>query len=155
MAVEKGLPYPDRRSSDRFPIERDVKYKMLDGKTVLRTGAGKTVDMSSGGVLFTTEEPLSAGNRLELSVNWPAQLDNSCPLKLVALGPRGPHRTGQGSHRDREIRVPDAGLTNIYSGPGPVVESPRGAVHAGLTLPWAIADSAGLRQTAPPTGPTG
>jgi hypothetical protein len=86
MAVEKGLPYPDRRSSDRFPIERDVKYKMLDGKTVLRTGAGKTVDMSSGGVLFTTEEPLSAGNRLELSVNWPAQLDNSCPLKLVALG---------------------------------------------------------------------
>lgn len=86
MAVDKGLPHPDRRSSDRFPIERDVKYKMLDGKTVLRTGAGKTLDMSSGGVLFTTEEPLSAGNRLELSVNWPAQLDNTCPLKLVALG---------------------------------------------------------------------
>ncbi|MCL5745484.1 MAG: hypothetical protein M1541_16430 [Acidobacteria bacterium] len=59
---------------------------MLDGKTVLRTGAGKTVDMSSSGVLFTTDCPLSAGNRLELSVNWPAQLDNSCPLKLVALG---------------------------------------------------------------------
>jgi hypothetical protein len=82
----KGLPHPDRRSSDRFPIEREVRYKMLDGKTVLRSGAGMTLDMSSGGILFTSEQPLSAGGRLELSVNWPAQLDNSCPLKLVALG---------------------------------------------------------------------
>lgn len=86
LMAEKALPYTDRRTSDRFPIEREVRYKMLDGKSVLRTGSGRTVDMSSGGVLFTTEQPLSAGNRLELSVNWPAQLDNSCPLKLVALG---------------------------------------------------------------------
>jgi hypothetical protein len=84
--ADKGLSHPDRRSSDRFPIEREVRYKMLDGKTVLHSGAGKTLDMSSSGVLFTTEQPLAAGNRLELSVNWPAQLDNSCPLKLVALG---------------------------------------------------------------------
>ena len=83
--AENARPHSDRRSSDRFPIEREVRYKMLDGKTVLHSGAGKTVDMSSGGVLFTTEHPLNAGNRLELSVNWPAQLDNSCPLKLVAL----------------------------------------------------------------------
>lgn len=86
LMAEKALPHSDRRTSDRFPIERDIRYKMLDGKTVLQAGAGKTVDMSSGGVLFTTEQPLATGNRLELSVNWPAQLDNSCPLKLVALG---------------------------------------------------------------------
>lgn len=86
LMAEKAPTHPDRRSSDRFPIEREVRYKMLDGKTVLQSGAGKTVDMSSSGVLFTTDQPLAAGNRLELSVNWPAQLDNTCPLKLVALG---------------------------------------------------------------------
>ena len=84
--AEKGLSHPDRRSSDRFPIEREVRYRMLDGKTVLQSGSGKTLDMSSAGVLFTTEHALNTGNRLELSVNWPAQLDNCCPLKLVALG---------------------------------------------------------------------
>ncbi|MEX2264593.1 MAG: PilZ domain-containing protein [Bryobacteraceae bacterium] len=75
----------ERRSSDRFPIERDVRYKILDGRTVV-TGIGRTIDMSSSGVLFTTEVPLMQGKRLELSVSWPAQLNNTCALKLVALG---------------------------------------------------------------------
>ncbi len=83
---DNGYSQAERRSSGRFPIERDVKYRMMDGKTVLRSGMGKTLDMSSGGVLFTTDQPLSTGNRVEISVNWPAQLDNACPLKLVALG---------------------------------------------------------------------
>lgn len=42
--------------------------------------------MSSSGILFTIEGTLSPGRRLELSVNWPAQLNNQCPLKLVARG---------------------------------------------------------------------
>ncbi len=50
------------------------------------TGVGRTVNMSSSGVLFTSEQPLFPGRRLELSVSWPAQLDNKCPLKLVARG---------------------------------------------------------------------
>ena len=49
-------------------------------------GVGRTVDMSSSGVLFTTQQPLFPGRRLEISVSWPAQLDNKCPLKLVARG---------------------------------------------------------------------
>ena len=49
-------------------------------------GVGRTVDMSSSGVLFTAQQPLFPGRRLEISVSWPAQLDNKCPLKLVARG---------------------------------------------------------------------
>jgi len=49
-------------------------------------GTGRTVNISSSGVLFTTQQPLFPGLRLELSVSWPAQLDNKCPLKLVARG---------------------------------------------------------------------
>jgi hypothetical protein len=77
---------PDRRSSDRFPIEREVRYRMMTKRGGEETGVGRTVNISSSGVLFTSEQPLLPGRRLELSVSWPAQLDNKCPLKLVARG---------------------------------------------------------------------
>jgi hypothetical protein len=72
--------------SDRFPIELEVRYRMLTKRGGEEMGVGRTVDMSSSGVLFTTQQPLFPGRRLEISVSWPAQLDNKCPLKLVARG---------------------------------------------------------------------
>ena len=76
----------DRRLSHRLPIERDVRYRVLSGKSVSIQGTGKTLNISSGGVLFTTESPLPKGERAEISVSWPAQLNDALPLKLVALG---------------------------------------------------------------------
>lgn len=76
----------DRRHSDRFPIEREVRYKVLNKRGADETGDGKTVNISSSGVLFTSERVLLPGRRLELSINWPAQLDQKCALKLVARG---------------------------------------------------------------------
>lgn len=76
----------DRRSADRFPIVRDVRYRVLNGRDFVETGGGETVNMSSSGILFTTEHDLQEGRRLELSVSWPARLDDKCQLKLVAKG---------------------------------------------------------------------
>lgn len=76
----------DRRHSDRFPIEREVKYRVLNKRGGEESGDGKTVNMSSAGILFTTEQMVLPGRRLEVSVNWPAQLNNKCALKLVARG---------------------------------------------------------------------
>jgi hypothetical protein len=78
----------DRRAFNRVPIERDIRYKLLGGRRSepVRTGLGRMLDMSSGGVQFTTESPLPAGERVELAVNWPARLNNVTPLKLVILG---------------------------------------------------------------------
>jgi len=77
----------DRRASNRLPIERDVHYKVLDGKkTVKYVGSGKSLNMSSGGVLFTTASSLREGERIELAVSWPAKLDDRIPMKLVAIG---------------------------------------------------------------------
>ncbi len=76
---------PDRRGSDRFPIEREVRYKALSrNKGPEETGTGRTINMSSNGILFQTSTTLSPGRRLELSVNWPAKLNDTCPLQLVA-----------------------------------------------------------------------
>lgn len=67
-------------------MERDVRYRALNYRkgAAEESGAGKTINMSSNGILFQTEQPLSVGRRLELAVNWPAQLNNTTPLKLVA-----------------------------------------------------------------------
>ena len=87
IRVRRNETADDRRSSNRLPIERDVRYKLLGGKkSVKQMGLGKTVNMSSGGVLFTTETPLPEGERMELAVSWPAQLNQTLPLKLVAMG---------------------------------------------------------------------
>jgi hypothetical protein len=50
------------------------------------SGSGTTLNIGSGGILFTTEEKLPIGRMVELSVNWPARLDGICPLQFVATG---------------------------------------------------------------------
>ena len=44
------------------------------------------MNISSSGVLFTSEQMLLPGRRLELSISWPIQLNDLVPLKLVARG---------------------------------------------------------------------
>lgn len=76
----------DRRGADRFPIEREVRFKIFNRKSTDDVGVGKTLNMSSNGVLFTTDRHLLPGRRLEISINWPAQLNATVALKLVARG---------------------------------------------------------------------
>jgi hypothetical protein len=77
--------FTDRRGTTRFPLREEVRYKMLHGK-VVTTGTGRTLNIGSGGVLFTTEERLPVGRTIEIAVNWPARLDGTCALKFVATG---------------------------------------------------------------------
>ncbi|MCP5118928.1 MAG: PilZ domain-containing protein [bacterium] len=81
-AIDQG----ERRGSSRFPIERAVRFKVMSRRTEAEPGRGHTVNMSSNGVLFTTDQELTPGRRVELSISWPAQLNGTCPLKLVAKG---------------------------------------------------------------------
>ena len=76
----------DRRSSDRFSIEREVRFKVLNKKNGEEAGIGKTVNLSSTGVLFTTDQILLPSRRIEVSISWPAELNGKCALRLVATG---------------------------------------------------------------------
>ena len=85
--LQLAEPIADRRVSHRLPIEREVRYKVLGVKKTVRfTGSGKTLDMSSRGVLFTTESRLPEGVTVEIAISWPAQLEDATHLKLVAIG---------------------------------------------------------------------
>jgi hypothetical protein len=76
----------ERRASQRFPIVRDVQYEVTYRGGDPRSGVGTTVNVSSVGVLFATPEALAPGERIQLSISWPAQLDGKYALKLVAQG---------------------------------------------------------------------
>jgi hypothetical protein len=76
----------ERRARQRFRIGQDVRYKCLSGGRLSDGGAGKSLDVSSGGVRFTTERALSVGELLEVTVKWPALVDNTCLMKLVING---------------------------------------------------------------------
>jgi hypothetical protein len=76
----------ERRTKRRFQIEQEVKYKMLYGQRIAETGTGRTMNISSGGVWFSTESMLTSGMPVELSMSWPVLLNDSCPMKLMIYG---------------------------------------------------------------------
>jgi hypothetical protein len=76
----------ERRTKRRFRIEQDIKYKMLYGQRIAETGLGKSVNISSCGIWFTTENMLTTGMPVEVSLNWPVLLNDCCPMKLMIYG---------------------------------------------------------------------
>jgi hypothetical protein len=52
----------------------------------VETGSGCTIDMSSSGLSFTADRPLLIGQKLDLSIDWPARLDGDVQIQLVASG---------------------------------------------------------------------
>jgi PilZ domain len=100
MPTGRSAELPDvsgteRRRSSRFPIERELRYKTLNQRAEVLAGNGKTLNISSSGVLFTTDHELPVGTRLEISISWPAQLNERCFLNLVARGRVTRHLKGQ------------------------------------------------------------
>jgi DNA-binding NarL/FixJ family response regulator len=76
----------DRRTNARFPCRLAVSYQALEHPFLSGVATSETLNISSKGLLFATEEALQPGQLLQVSVDWPARLENQVPLKLVAEG---------------------------------------------------------------------
>lgn len=85
----------ERRQKMRFPIAREVRYKVLENQRIAVAGVGTTENMSSGGVAFRSDGALPDGAYIEMSISWPALLDGECPMRLIVFGRimRGDERT--------------------------------------------------------------
>ena len=70
----------------RFPMNRELRYKLLEDERIMAVGLGNTTDMSSGGVAFHSDGDLPKGSFIELSISWPALLDDVCPMRLIVVG---------------------------------------------------------------------
>ena len=86
ILVRHGKLLKERRIKRRFKIEQDVRYKMLYGKRISEIGVGKSLNISSGGVWFTTENMLTTGMPVELFLAWFVLLNDSCFIKLMIYG---------------------------------------------------------------------
>jgi hypothetical protein len=76
----------DRRKFRRYPIERDVVIRIAGSNGDRHTGVGRTVNMSSQGMLVATDLELDEGSSVELAVDWPVALNGDCPLNFMVSG---------------------------------------------------------------------
>jgi hypothetical protein len=76
----------ERRAKIRFAVTRELRYKLLEHDKIIATGHGETIDIGSGGIAFRTDTLHTAGDYIELSISWPALLDDTCPMRLVVYG---------------------------------------------------------------------
>ncbi|MFB3829295.1 MAG: PilZ domain-containing protein [Bryobacteraceae bacterium] len=76
----------ERRGKHRFRIELGVQCRVLDRRDVVEGGFGRTVDISSSGVLIRVAARLSPGERIALTLRWPALINEICPVNLVIEG---------------------------------------------------------------------
>jgi hypothetical protein len=62
-----------------------AEYK-LSSYRLFQHGRCTTIDFSSIGIAFATADTLPIGGNVEISVDWPAKIDEHCALRLVAVG---------------------------------------------------------------------
>jgi hypothetical protein len=108
----------NRRKTSRFPIEREIRYRVSTRDNLFETGVGNTLNISSSGVLFSTDKPVLPGRRVEVAISWPAELNRNTALKLVARGRIV--RVGDGfaaaELQNFEFRTMGAGLGSSVAG---------------------------------------
>ncbi len=79
----------DRRSKVRFPLDLSVHFRPLSGDPF--SGAGRAVNVSSGGVLVVSKQDvwqhgIRVGAWIEFKIEWPSMLEGKIPLQLFAVG---------------------------------------------------------------------
>jgi len=86
MAPQLVKKPTERRSKTRFPLQRELRYRLLENDSIVASGTGETIDIASHGVAFQIDRPLRAGMFIELSISWPMMLPGDCPMRLVVFG---------------------------------------------------------------------
>lgn len=77
----------ERRNWTRYPLELPVRFwPAKSPKRAAPIGTGKTINISSRGLSFTTEEALESGVLLRLELVWPVRLHDEHPIKLSFNG---------------------------------------------------------------------
>ncbi len=86
MSIDRKDDATDRRTKTRFPIRREMRYKLLEDGAVVASGAGETHDISSEGVAFAPDGEVRQGTFIELSISWPVLLDERCAMRFIVFG---------------------------------------------------------------------
>lgn len=74
----------EKRTNLRFPMERDCRFRVIAPNRRLPEATGKTLNLSSKGMLLSVDRTVAVGSSLEVVVHWPVQISEQCRLKMVA-----------------------------------------------------------------------
>ena len=75
----------DRRSQPRYPVEAALEYQVIHGRRVA-TGRGKTLNISSRGVLFQSNQTVAEAAPIKLEIAWPVRLNDVVGLTWHVTG---------------------------------------------------------------------
>lgn len=72
-------------SSEANPAMGDLLFKVLD-RGALEQGAGGLINMTDRAVQFRTNEELTVGSRIEMSIEWPTPAEVTGTRRLIVHG---------------------------------------------------------------------
>ena len=85
-ATVSHWPVPEeRRVKLRYPLDLRVRFRYFHAGSRF-SGAGLTVNLSSGGALVASKHRIHVGVLVEMSMEWPSLLDGRVSLQLIAFG---------------------------------------------------------------------
>ena len=99
----------ERRSDRRYDISLELRWKVLRRKRTLDSGLGRTVDLSSGGILFETGRKLPVGLKVQLSIAWPVLAAQRLAAAVDGVGTGGAIGQPARRHRDYSARISHRG----------------------------------------------
>jgi hypothetical protein len=76
----------ERRASTRYPVILEIQYTLLGRSGPMQVGRGRTIDLSSSGISFTTGIPVPIGQRIKAFIDWPVMLNGHVRLQLAVSG---------------------------------------------------------------------
>ena len=93
----------------------DLEYRLVGLGGTVKTGRGRTVRLSSGCVQFECADYLPEQSKVQISIVWPARLDNGVALKLWVVGRTVPSqdRSIVVEIQRYEFRIRRAGLGTV------------------------------------------
>jgi hypothetical protein len=76
----------ERRSDRRYAIQADLGYQVVIAGHIADHGCGRTLNLSSSGVLFESARGLPLGALVKISISWPVRLNEHAMLMLCVEG---------------------------------------------------------------------
>ena len=76
----------DRRSQRRYALEQPLRYRAANGPLATPWKHGRMLDMSANGLLIQVPEPLEAGAKLEVAMDWTGLYHGRQAMRLFLVG---------------------------------------------------------------------
>jgi len=76
----------NRRAGKRYGLDLQFEYRLFGRDGSVQEGWGRTLNMSSGGLLVAPDQPICKGRPIEMTVQLPTQFKDAPGPRLVVLG---------------------------------------------------------------------